>query len=315
MKITEENYIELKNKLENLEKVINGGKGSGNFGHGGRPGKVGGSSRSATTTARMARGDAIAEARQKADELEKALHESEYSELTDREYAKRSDEVRKAFEKTRKLEAENEKLSKEEIERGQAKKREQDTPGKKETAKALEEAKKASETTRKAWDKEREAEYGSEERDKAREEANKAHEISKEATKKLEKAVASQMSQDKQFADDLKQHIEDGLGIKLKDFKLNAETAHSYGEEQTTVSGTAKLNNKDLGAFGKVFRKANVNLSTSMVKDSTQDDFGTMWGHVYLDYESRGGGGNGQNVLSVWYNPDGTYTIMDRRGL
>ena len=36
-------YNELKAKVENLEKQINGGKGSGNFGHAGRPGEVGGS--------------------------------------------------------------------------------------------------------------------------------------------------------------------------------------------------------------------------------------------------------------------------------
>lgn len=36
-------YNELKAKVESLEKQINGGKGSGNFGHAGRPGKIGGS--------------------------------------------------------------------------------------------------------------------------------------------------------------------------------------------------------------------------------------------------------------------------------
>lgn len=34
---------ELKNRLDKLELALNGGKGSGNFGHAGRPGKVGGS--------------------------------------------------------------------------------------------------------------------------------------------------------------------------------------------------------------------------------------------------------------------------------
>lgn len=41
-----ETYNSLKEKTETLSKLINGGKGSGNFGHGGRPGKVGGSSHS-----------------------------------------------------------------------------------------------------------------------------------------------------------------------------------------------------------------------------------------------------------------------------
>ena len=39
-------YNSLLEKTEILSKLINGGKGSGNFGHGGRPGKVGGSSQS-----------------------------------------------------------------------------------------------------------------------------------------------------------------------------------------------------------------------------------------------------------------------------
>lgn len=39
-------YNSLKEKTETLSKLVNGGKGSGNFGHGGRPGKVGGSSHS-----------------------------------------------------------------------------------------------------------------------------------------------------------------------------------------------------------------------------------------------------------------------------
>lgn len=38
----------LSNSLELLERVLNGGKGSGNFGHTGRPGKVGGSGKGST---------------------------------------------------------------------------------------------------------------------------------------------------------------------------------------------------------------------------------------------------------------------------
>lgn len=41
-----ETYNSLVGKVEILSKLINGGKGSGNFGHDGRPGKVGGSSQS-----------------------------------------------------------------------------------------------------------------------------------------------------------------------------------------------------------------------------------------------------------------------------
>lgn len=45
MKITKEQYLEIRNRLQELETQINGGKGSGNFGHAGRPGKVGGSAK------------------------------------------------------------------------------------------------------------------------------------------------------------------------------------------------------------------------------------------------------------------------------
>ena len=43
MKISKENYEKLVEKVGALEKAVNGGKGSGNFGHSGRPGYVGGS--------------------------------------------------------------------------------------------------------------------------------------------------------------------------------------------------------------------------------------------------------------------------------
>lgn len=41
-----ETFDKLTDKAERLAKLLNGGKGSGNFGHGGRPGKIGGSSQS-----------------------------------------------------------------------------------------------------------------------------------------------------------------------------------------------------------------------------------------------------------------------------
>lgn len=43
MKISKEQYEKLKNKIDNLELALNGGKGSGNFGHAGRKGERGGS--------------------------------------------------------------------------------------------------------------------------------------------------------------------------------------------------------------------------------------------------------------------------------
>ena len=41
-------YNELKQKIDELERRLNGGAGSGNFGHSGRPGKVGGSGKTPT---------------------------------------------------------------------------------------------------------------------------------------------------------------------------------------------------------------------------------------------------------------------------
>lgn len=43
MKLEQKTYNELLARIERLEVLLNGGKGSGNFGHSGRPGKVGGS--------------------------------------------------------------------------------------------------------------------------------------------------------------------------------------------------------------------------------------------------------------------------------
>ena len=48
-------YNELKAKIEKLEKELNGGKGSGNFGHAGREGKVGGSAPSGYGSSKAAR--------------------------------------------------------------------------------------------------------------------------------------------------------------------------------------------------------------------------------------------------------------------
>ena len=48
-------YEEINDRLEYLERILNGGKGSGNFGHAGRPGKVGGSSKSSSGSLAMGR--------------------------------------------------------------------------------------------------------------------------------------------------------------------------------------------------------------------------------------------------------------------
>ena len=50
-KVVKNNLDLLNEKLDYLEKLLNGGPGSGNFGHAGRPGKVGGSGKSGSTLA------------------------------------------------------------------------------------------------------------------------------------------------------------------------------------------------------------------------------------------------------------------------
>ena len=302
------------NSMAGLSVYENGGKGSGNFGHSGRPGQIGGSGRSASTTARLARGDKVADAQREARELESELIKAPYSSMTEAEYQARRAKVDEASRKARELAGENERLSREEIKRGMDKKRKQDTPGKKETLKALGEAQKAAEATKKAYERKSETKYGSEEYKKAEEEAGKAVRKSMEAGKKLESAISSQMVKDKQFNDDLKQHIEDGLGVKLGDLQLTVKDYGANGREWKSVEGTAKLDNKDLGAFGKVLRGAKVEVDTRMNTDSTSDNFGTMWGSADLRYESRSGGGNGQNLFRINYYPDGTYIISDDRG-
>ena len=84
-----EAFDKLTEKAERLSKLLNGGKGSGNFGHGGRPGKVGGSSSSGgfskgqsvevgygggKSKAGSSKGEKeLEEAKAKVDKLDKAL--------------------------------------------------------------------------------------------------------------------------------------------------------------------------------------------------------------------------------------------------
>lgn len=51
-----EQYNKLKEKMAMLEVILNGGKGSGNFGHAGRPGKRGGSGKGGKGVGSMVRG-------------------------------------------------------------------------------------------------------------------------------------------------------------------------------------------------------------------------------------------------------------------
>ena len=55
-KITKAEYNALKEKVELLEQYLNGGKGSGNFGHKGRPGLVGGSGKSGSVSSKDSSG-------------------------------------------------------------------------------------------------------------------------------------------------------------------------------------------------------------------------------------------------------------------
>lgn len=56
MKIQKNTYETIKQKIETLECLLNGGPGSGNFGHAGRPGKIGGSSSTDSAVRELAKG-------------------------------------------------------------------------------------------------------------------------------------------------------------------------------------------------------------------------------------------------------------------
>jgi len=73
MKLTREQYNFVKQKLEELEKEINGGKGSGNFGHSGRPGYVGGSGKGGLSSGKKDGGSSESEIMRKtAKDVEEA---------------------------------------------------------------------------------------------------------------------------------------------------------------------------------------------------------------------------------------------------
>lgn len=318
MKITKEEYNSLQEKVEKLEKLVNGGPGSGNFGHGGRPGEVGGSSK---TGARMARGDKVAELNQKykdaRDEYDDYImhryqRESEGEKYDDAKAEKLMQAYEKAEKEYDEADRQNQEQTKAEITAGMEKKKGKNTPGKQETARALKEVKSNMETSTRAYDDWRES--SGENREKLKEKYDKAYEKTLESGKKLEKAISNQMINDTQFVDDVKEHIEKGLGVKLgKDFKLEVAPYGNVSDKNSLrVVGKTKLSAKDLGAFGKVLSKATIDFDTRM--STSNENLGMMWGRVDLDYTSRGGGGNGQNLFSVNYYPDGTYYIKDERG-
>lgn len=314
MKISRENYDKLVEKVGALEKAINGGKGSGNFGHAGRPGEVGGSS---TTSRRLARKDRVAELKAKAEETGEAYDEYQLqrgSEGYDEAKAEQlRQEHRKAQDEYDTADREDMEESRKEVMAGMDKKRKKDTPGKKETAKVLKEAESDLEARENAFQT-----YYSADKKNAENTASlkadyeKKYKKSLESLKKLEKAVSNQMVNDKQFVNDLKEHIEQGLGIKLgNDFKLEVKPYSNSDKNTLKVESNTKLSPKDLGAFSKLVNKATVNLFADTSLNRTT--LGTMYGRVDLKQSLRSGLGRTTDLFDVQYAPEGTYLITDRR--
>ena len=291
----------------------NGGKGSGNFGHSGRPGEVGGSSRSATTSARLARKDALAEAFKKKEDLYERVRGMEREGIrSGEEYEKLTKDLSDKIAETRTLEDEDFNLTQKEIQRGMEKKQKKDTPGKKETAKALEELKKAQDEYREIGKKQSDVylkgNFDSEKAKKVDAEMEKIGKKLDGAYTKYNEALAYQMVNDKQFNDDLQQHIEEGLGIKLKNFKLKEEK--SKKDDQTSVSASTELKGKDLGALAKTMQQAGIYYNSNMSRMYASDG---MSGRATIYWKYRSGGENGHTIFSTNYAPDGSYWIRDDR--
>jgi hypothetical protein len=60
-----------------------------------------------------------------------------------------------------------------------------------------------------------------------------------------------------------------------------------------------------VGCFGNVIAKASIDFFNYSRPSGDNNNF---WGTVYLNYESFGGGSNGMQILSCWYN-DGQWKI------
>lgn len=333
----------MSNLLNTINITMNGGKGSGNFGHKGRPGLRGGAgdgkgtrvgekggkkaakkSDKSTTAKRLERADKLAEMRQKVRDLERDAF-SGNAEGAELEAAyKKANEARKELGAT---ESEHYKAVKEEIERGQAKKRSQDTPGKKESMELEKKALSEKQATKEAFDKynaAREADYpwgdkskkvSKEELAKLKADYDKVATKAAESKKQLSKSLANQMINDKQFQADLKEHLEKGLGIKLPgDIKFTVDQVSRVGSDQNglyNVSAKVDLSKSDLGIFGNILSSASLDFSGRF---SMGDTNAAVYGDAHLRYENRGGGGNGQSAFSYGYNTDGTYEIRDERG-
>lgn len=308
-----EAFDKLANKTERLSKLLNGGKGSGNFGHAGRPGKRGGSNTSSSTTARLARGDKAAEARAKVDEMSKELRERPFSSMSEKEYREAESKIAEARRKADELEEENKRLTREETQRGITKKRQQDTPGKKQTLEAIDEAKKINDEAAELFHQRASATPDSAEYERLDKEYKDVAKKYEASLAKVGTAVSSQMIQDQAFQNDLKQHIEDGLGIKVDNLKLKTTKMSYGGRDLMVVGGSVKIAPADLGGFGKLMRGAEVRVSTVMDSNINRNRFGAMLGSVDLNYTLRSGGENSINAFKMEYSPDGTYYIRDSR--
>ena len=315
-------YEKIKAKIENLEKAINGGKGSGNWGHAGRPGEIGGSAPSGSSSASIGAPESSASStigkrfdrKARVKELELESREGKWG-SEEREQAELAYDL--AYQ-------EDKVLSQHEVERGKRKKAAQDTPGKAETLQAKEEW----EAAVAKYDKAKEGmekvagKWGTEEYGKASEKRDKAYKKLVDADIKLNKNLASQMTKDKTFVSELTKAIESGLNIKLEKPLTLTDKSYNSRDGKTTSYGVdiyADVPRSDLGAFSKVLRNAKISGGMNYSSDEWPGDKNNrrtprMWGGVSLRYESMSGGENGQNVAGIWYYPDGTYDISDRRG-
>ena len=75
-KITKKDYEELKNKIQILSEFLNGGKGSGNWGHAGRPGKRGGSGKGSIKGIGQAASESLDKAAKEEPQVSKDLKDT-----------------------------------------------------------------------------------------------------------------------------------------------------------------------------------------------------------------------------------------------
>lgn len=290
------NYNKDMKEYDELGRTItNDGKGSGNFGHAGLQGG------SSTTSKRLSRADKISDLKRKRDSLETwETMTGKSSEEAWKKYKKANDEYNKAV-------SEHKQLTSEEITRGQEKKRKQDTPGKKESMSLDKQSKKANEEAKAAF-----KEFSKSQSPDSREKYYKANRKAQETKQKLSQSLSEQALKDTQFQSDLKEHVEKGLGIKIKDLNMKSVRSTSGSDiGMYEIEGEVELSKKDLGLFGNIFQKAELNTDGRL---SQNEDGSSFYGRISVSYTSRGGGINGQSGFNFSYYPDGSYEIKDRRG-